>query len=40
MNKKMVKYNGKTISYYGCSNPTELTIGKEYKVIVEFYNNE
>ena len=30
---KIVRYNGGTESYYGCSEPTELVIGKEYEVI-------
>ncbi len=36
-NKKMtkkVRYNGGTESYYGCSAPTKLTLGKEYEVIL------
>lgn len=32
---KIVRYNGGTISYYGCSKPTELIIGKQYEVIKE-----
>lgn len=30
---KIVRYNGRTMSYYGCSEPTELVVGKEYQVI-------
>lgn len=30
---KIVRYNGETMSYYGCSEPTELVVGKEYEVI-------
>lgn len=30
---KIVRYNGGTMSYYGCSEPTELIVGKEYEVI-------
>lgn len=30
---KIVRYNGGTESYYGCSEPTELVVGKEYEVI-------
>lgn len=30
---KRVRYNGGTDSYYGCSKPTKLIIGKEYEVI-------
>lgn len=30
---KIVCYNGGTLSYYGCSEPTELVVGKEYEVI-------
>lgn len=29
---KVVRYNGGTGSYYGCSDPSELVIGKEYEV--------
>ncbi len=29
---KIVRYNGGTISYYRCSEPTELVVGKEYEV--------
>lgn len=32
---KIVRYNGGTLSYYSCSEPTELICGKEYKVITE-----
>ena len=32
---KIVRYNGGNESYYGCSEPTELVIGKEYEVISE-----
>ena len=31
--KKIVRYNGGTMSYKGCSEPTELVVGKEYAVI-------
>lgn len=30
---KIVRYNGGTESYYGCTEPTDLVIGKEYEVI-------
>ena len=30
---KIVRYNGGTMSYYGCSEHTELVVGKEYEVI-------
>jgi len=33
MAKKIVRYNGGTESYYSCSDPTDLVIGKEYEVI-------
>ncbi len=29
----IVRYNGGTESYYGCSAPTDLVVGKEYEVI-------
>lgn len=29
-----VRYNGGTKSYYSCSDPTNLVIGKEYEVIL------
>ena len=32
---KKVRYNGGTQSYYGCSEPRNLVIGKEYEVISE-----
>lgn len=32
---KRVRYNGGTESYYGCSEPTDLIVGKEYQVIHE-----
>ena len=32
---KMVRYNGGTMSYYCCSEPTALIVGKEYEVIAE-----
>ena len=32
---KKVVYNGGTQSYYGCSEPTNLIIGKEYEVVNE-----
>lgn len=32
---KKVRYNGGTESYYGCSEPTDLVIGKEYEVVSE-----
>lgn len=31
--RSIVRYNGGTESYYGCSAPTDLVIGKEYEVI-------
>lgn len=30
---KKVRYNGGTQSYYGCSDPTNLVVGKEYEVV-------
>ena len=30
---KKVRYNGGTESYYSCSKPTNLVIGKEYEVV-------
>lgn len=30
--KKFVRYNGDTQSYYSCSDPKNLVIGKEYEV--------
>ena len=30
---KKVRYNGGTESYYGCSEPTDLVVGKEYEVV-------
>jgi len=32
---KQVFYNGGTESYYGCSDPSELVVGKIYEVITE-----
>lgn len=32
---KIVRYNGGTKSYYGCSDPATLVVGKEYKVVNE-----
>lgn len=31
---KKVRYNGGTESYYGCSDPTNLVVGKEYEVVL------
>lgn len=31
---KKVRYNGGTLSYYACSDPTNLVIGKEYEVVI------
>ena len=31
---KKVRYNGSTESYYGCSKPTNLVVGKEYEVVL------
>ena len=31
---KHLRYNGGTQSYYGCSDPTTLIVGKEYEVIL------
>ena len=31
---KKVRYNGGTQSYYGCSDPTNLVVGKEYEVVL------
>ncbi|MDO5555990.1 MAG: hypothetical protein Q4G09_05025 [Clostridia bacterium] len=31
---KKVRYNGGTESYYGCSDPTNLILGKEYEVVL------
>ena len=30
---KKVRYNGGTQSYYGCSDPSKLVVGKEYEVV-------
>ncbi len=30
---KKVRYNGGTQSYYNCSNPTKLVVGKVYEVV-------
>ena len=30
---KKVRYNGGTQIYYGCSDPTNLVLGKEYEVV-------
>lgn len=30
---QLVRYNGKTASYYGCTDPDELVVGKVYEVI-------
>lgn len=30
---KQVIYNGGTLSYYGCSDPSILTVGKVYNVV-------
>lgn len=35
MARKFVRYNGGTESYRGCTNPTELVLGKKYEVIHE-----
>ena len=35
MSNKIVRYNGGTQSYYGCSDPAILVIGKVYEVISE-----
>lgn len=32
---KIVRYNGKSATYYSCSEPTKLVLGKEYEVIKE-----
>lgn len=31
---RMVRYNGGTRSYYGCSAPDNLVVGKEYEVVL------
>lgn len=31
---KKVRYNGDKVSYYGCSEPTNLVVGKEYEVVL------
>ena len=31
---KKVRYNGGTQSYYDCSDPTNLVVGKEYEVVL------
>ena len=31
---KKVRYNGGTRSYYGCSDPTNLVVDKEYEVVL------
>ena len=33
MANKIVRYNGGTQSYYSCSDPSNLIVGKEYEVI-------
>lgn len=41
--EKLVRYNGKNLSYYGCSDPNVLTEGKIYevkKVLVSEYHTE
>lgn len=32
---KIVRYNGGTLNYYFCSDPTELVVGREYEVVYE-----
>ena len=32
---KKVRYNGGTLSYYSCSDPVNLVVGKEYEVVFE-----
>ena len=32
MKAKIVRYNGKTATFYGCSDPAKLVVGKEYEV--------
>lgn len=32
---KIVRYNGGTESYYGCTEPTALVVGRKYEVIAE-----
>lgn len=32
---KIVRYNGGTESYYGCSDPANLVFGKDYEVVHE-----
>lgn len=32
---KIVRYNGGTMSYYSCTNPTHLAVGKKYEVTSE-----
>ena len=34
MAKKVVRYNGDTMSFYPCSNPNNLVVGKEYEVVL------
>ena len=34
MAKKVVRYNGGTMSFYPCSNPNNLVVGKEYEVVL------
>lgn len=31
---KIVRYNGGKESYYGCSDPAKLVVGKEYEVVL------
>ena len=32
---KIVRYNGGTMSYLGCSNPSKLVLGQTYEVVAE-----
>lgn len=34
MAKKVVRYNGGTMSFYHSSNPSNLVVGKEYEVVL------
>ena len=39
MSKKIVRYNGGTDSFYGCTEPTDLVIGEKYEVSGTFQRN-
>lgn len=33
--QRIVRYNGETRSYYGCSSPKDLVVGQKYEVLSE-----